>query len=96
MCTYEGRSARIKAILATHADRFRQIHPHSSARFAEIIGKRVSHVAGAMRELHLAERRVSVNDRVVMFVDDGNGISDDELERFAAQVAAALRDGGPG
>ena len=92
MCTYDGRPARMRAVLETQVERFRQTHPHSSARFAEVIGKRVSHVAGSVRELHLAERRVPVNDRIVMFVGDGNAISSDELERFAAQVAAALED----
>lgn len=93
MCTCEDGLTRMKAILEAEVERFRQAHPSSSARFAEVIGKRVSHVAGPVRELRMDERWVPVSDRVVLLVDDRNGIGDEELERFAAQVAAALEDG---
>lgn len=79
-----------ESILEGEAARFRALYPRSTARFAEIIGKRVSHVAGPIDAVHIEESRVVVADRVLMFVEDRDGISDEDLTRFAAQVARLL------
>ena len=70
--------------------RFRQMYPNSSIRFAETIGKRLSHVAGPVDEIHSHERRIRVNGRIVMLASDENGISDEDMERFAQQTCLAL------
>lgn len=81
-----------ESILEGEAERFRALYPRSAVRFAEIIGKRVSHVAGPTDAVHIEERRVVVADRVLMFVADRDGISDEDLTRFAAQVTSLLGD----
>jgi len=83
-----------ESILEGEAARFRALYPRSTARFAEIIGKRVSHVAGPTDAVHIEERRVVVAGGVLMFVDDRDGISDEDLVQFAAQVARLLGDDG--
>lgn len=90
MCTSERRTRSLRAVLEDEVVRFRSLYPKSTARFAEIIGKRVSHVAGPVDTLHVDERRVPVSDRLVMLVDDNDGIGAEDLERFAARVAAVL------
>lgn len=84
----------LKSILEGEAARFRALYPRSAARFAEIIGKRVSHVAGPIDAVHIEERCVVVADRVLMFVDDRDDIRDEDLVQFAAQVARLLGDDG--
>jgi hypothetical protein len=92
MSTSEAESAKLKALLEAEVSRFRGLYPASDIRFAEAIGKRVSHVAGSLSTLHLQERRIAVNDTVLMFVDDRDGIAAEDLEQFTVQVAALLGD----
>ena len=80
----------MKPTLEHEVARFRHMYPNSSVRFAEVIGRRVSHLAGPLDELHVAESRVAVNGRLVMFVSNGDAIPDEDIERFAVQVAAIL------
>lgn len=86
-------SSELKPALEAEVARFKYMYPQSCVRFAEVIGKRISHVAGCDEELHPSERRVRVNDTLVMFVQDREGIPDHELERFALQVAVVLSFG---
>ncbi len=89
---YREGPANTEALLESEVERFRSMYPHSRARFARIVGRRVSHIAGATRELHIGERRVPVNSSIVMFVAAGDRIPDRDLARFATQVASALSD----
>ena len=92
MSTSEAESAKLKALLEAEVSRFRGLYPGRDVRFAEAIGRRVSHVAGSLSALHLQERRVAVANTIVMFVDDRDGIAAEDLERFTVQVAALLGD----
>ena len=82
----------MKELLDSEVQRFNYMYPRSCVRFAEIIGRRVSHITGCDDELHVQEQRVPVNQRIVMFVENREDISDAELERFAVQVAAMIGD----
>ncbi|MDI9583087.1 MAG: hypothetical protein QM473_02590 [Acidobacteriota bacterium] len=77
----------LKSALETEVERFRHMYPNSTVRFAEILGKRISHVAGPTDELLVGELRYPVNDRLVMFVTNGDGLTEEDLRRFAVQVA---------
>jgi hypothetical protein len=91
MSTSDAQGRELKATLEAEAARFAALYPRSTARFAEIIGRRVSHIAGRGEQPNLQERRVPVNERVLMFVADRDDLSEEELWRFAGQVAALLR-----
>jgi hypothetical protein len=93
MSTFEDRRTDMTALLEAEVARFRRRFPRSAVRFAEIVGKRVSHVAGPVDALHIGERRVPVNDRVLMLVDDRDSISEGDLGRFASRVATVLAEG---
>ena len=80
-------SEDLRAVLETEVERFRYMYPNSTVRFAEILGKRVSHVAGPTDDLLVGEVRCPVNDRLVMFVTNGDGLTEEDLRRFAVQVA---------
>ncbi|NSW55516.1 MAG: hypothetical protein HPY44_05850 [Armatimonadetes bacterium] len=77
----------LRSALETEVERFRTMYPNSTVRFAEVLGKRVSHVAGPTDDLLVGELRYPVNDRLVMFVTNGDGLTEDDLRRFAVQVA---------
>jgi len=83
-------SGDLKSSLEAEVARFKYMYPNSSIRFAQIIGKRVSHIAGPVDDIFVGEKRVRVNDGLVMFVNDADGIGPEQLERFAVQVAAVV------
>lgn len=91
-CMCEDGPADVGALLSSLVRRFGSMFPESSVRFAGIVGKRLSHIAGDTGGLYFDERRVPINDRIVMFVHDGNGIDPEALAGFGAQVAATLDD----
>lgn len=77
-------------LLGAEAARFRERYPHSHVRFAEVLGRRVSHLVGSGGEAHPGERKVPVCEGLVMFVHDGDDIGEAALEAFAAAVARAV------
>lgn len=81
---------QVLRLLEAEAARFRERYPHSHVRFAEVLGRRVSHLVGSAAEAHPGERKVPVCERLVMLVHDGDEIGEAALEALAAAVAGAL------
>lgn len=84
--------AEMIRLLEKEAARFRERHPNSHARFAEVLGRRVSHLVGSCAEAHPGERKLPVTARLVMLVHDGDDIGEAALQAFAHEVAAALEE----
>lgn len=65
---------------------FRRMFPDLQVRFCEILGRRISHLAGDTSEIRTGEMRMGINDGLLMFISGPWQNVQDALEIYAESL----------
>jgi len=84
---------RLAHRLEEEARRLSRNHPGLHVRFAEVVGRRLSHLAGRPDGLTSAETRVEITPRLVALLS-GPGLEALEVDDWAGRLKEALAEEG--
>ncbi len=84
-------SKDVRKILESEAADFPNLFHGLNIRFCEIMGRRVSHVAGDTSFVRCEEFRVDITPELVMFVRGSWQNMEDELNDYAKSIAEQIR-----
>ncbi len=76
-------NSEIKDQLDDEIGRFQELFPGLDVRFCRIMGRRLSHIAGATSEIRTGELKLPVGSNLLMFVNGSWEDYENDLREYA-------------